>query len=65
MPRKYTKREWVPTQEAVKRLFMSRQTLSNRIQAKIFKRGIHYRNISAGKRPTYQFCIDEINKLYE
>jgi DNA-binding Lrp family transcriptional regulator len=66
MPRKYTRREWIPTRIAAEKLHLTPQSLLYRIKAKIFKRGIHYRNVSSGdKRPQYQFCLDEINKLYE
>jgi hypothetical protein len=64
MPRKYTKRQWIPTKEAAKALYLSPQTLLNRVKAGAFKRGIHYRNVSVGDRPIYQFCLEEIEKLY-
>ncbi|QHU99585.1 hypothetical protein [Synechocystis sp. CACIAM 05] len=65
MTRKYTKRVWTPTNEAAKKLNRHPDWLRTRIKSGTFSVGVHYRNTSDGVRPTYEFCLEEINKLYE
>lgn len=57
-------RKFVPTAQAVEQTGRSRFWLLSRIKSGTFKRGIHYRNISDGRRPTYEFCIEAIEALY-
>lgn len=58
------KRLWLSTTNAAKYLGRSRCWLLARIKSGTFSVGVHYRNTSDGVRPTYEFCLEEIEKLY-
>lgn len=64
MPRKYTRKDWVTTAQASLEWNCRPRWFLTRIKSGTFKPGIHYRNVSDGNRPTYQFCLAEIEKLY-
>lgn len=57
-------RKFVPTAQAVEQTGRSRFWFLSRIKSGTFKEKVHYRNISDGRRPTYEFCLDEIEALY-
>lgn len=57
-------RKFISTAQAVEQTGRSRHWFLSRIKSGTFKRGLHYRNISDGQRPTYEFCIAEIEALY-
>jgi hypothetical protein len=65
MTKKYPKRVWTSTNEAAQKLDRHPSWFRSRIKSGTFRVGIHYRNTSDGVRPTYEFCLDEIDKLYE
>lgn len=65
MTRKYTKRVWTPTNEAAQKLDRHPSWFRARIKSGTFRVGIHYRNTSDGVRPTYEFDLEAIDKLYE
>ena len=57
-------RKFIPTAQAVEQTGRSRFWLLSRIKSGKFQKGTHYRNTSDGRRPTYEFCIEEIEALY-
>lgn len=58
-------RKFVPTSQAVTQTGRSRFWLISRIKSGKFKKGTHYRNTSDGRRPTYEFCIADIESVYD
>lgn len=63
---KLNSRLWLSTTNAAKYLGRSRNWLLSRVKSGTFSVGVHYRNTSDGMaRPTYEFCLEEIDKLYE
>ena len=59
-----TKRKFVPTSQAMKTLGRSRDWFTARKKSGTFVSGIHYKNTSDGVRPTWEWCIEEIEALY-
>ena len=58
------RRKFVPTSQAKKALGRSRDWFTARRKSGTFVLGIHYKNTSDGSRPTWEWCIEEIEALY-
>lgn len=58
------KGKFVPTAQAAEVLGKSKYWLISRVKGGQFKNKQHYVNVSKGARPTYEFCVEEIQKLY-
>ena len=58
------RRKFVPTSQAMKILGRSRDWFTARKKSGTFVSGIHYKNTSDGVRPTWEWCIEEIEALY-
>ena len=58
--------KWKGTQETSSSLGVSSDTLIQWIKSGILEQGLHYRNLSIGKkRPTYRFNLQAIEKIFE
>ena len=57
---------WKTTKQIAEGLGVSRHTVLGWVRTGTFQPGLHYRNISFGKkRPTYRFDPEQINQLFE
>jgi hypothetical protein len=57
-------KKFVSTTEAMQQTGYSRDWFMARIKSKSFVKGKHYRNTSDGRRPTYEFNLEAIEKFY-
>jgi hypothetical protein len=55
-------RKFLPTSQAAQYLGRKRNWLMSRVRSGTFKKQNHYRNVSDGMRPTYEFDVIAIEK---
>lgn len=56
--------DWKTTKQIAETLGISKFKVLKWIRSGIFQPGVHYRNISFdGKRPTYRFDLEKINRF--
>lgn len=64
-PCKKVKRKFVKMTEALCTTGYSRDWFMTRVKSGTFQRGVHYRDTSDGAVPRWEWCIEEIEALYE